>query len=61
LCGTGNRTFDCVPAYQAKSRQLREGDVMHHDFLEFLEKAMVSVDIGEAFDIVCLDFAKAFD
>jgi hypothetical protein len=33
---------------------------MHHDFLEFLEKAMVSVDIGEAFDIVCLDFAKAF-
>ncbi len=30
------------------------------NLLEFLEKATESVDIGEASNIVCLDFAKAF-
>ncbi len=31
------------------------------NLLEFLEKATVLVNRGEAFDIVYLDFAKAFD
>ncbi len=31
------------------------------NLLEFLEKITVSTDRGKAFDIVYLDFAKAFD
>jgi hypothetical protein len=31
------------------------------NLLEFLERATTAVDRGEAFDIIYLDFAKAFD